>query len=66
MPIYEYKCKKCGKVYEILCSLNEKHFFVCDKCHGKLEKIVSLTNFQLKGNGWFKDGYSKNRTKEKQ
>lgn len=57
MPIYEYKCVKCDKVYEIWCSFNDKNDFSCDKCGGKLEKIVSLTNFHLKGGGWFKDGY---------
>jgi predicted nucleic acid-binding Zn ribbon protein len=26
-------------------------------CGGKVKKLISSTSFQLKGGGWFKDGY---------
>lgn len=40
MPIYEYRCKKCGHTFEALVMGREK--VVCDKCGGKgLEKLVS-------------------------
>ena len=58
MPIYEYKCDKCGKVIEILQKLNEEYPPVhCVKCGGMMNKLVSKTNFKLKGKGWAKDGY---------
>ena len=43
MPIYTYKCKKCGEVFEFLhksLSANEK--VVCEKCGAKdVEKMLS-------------------------
>jgi len=41
MPLYEYKCKKCEKNFEILQRNNEK--VVCPKCGSKtLEKQFSV------------------------
>lgn len=31
---------------------------VCPDCGGKTEKKLSRTSFQLKGSGWYADGYS--------
>ena len=59
MPLFDYKCKKCG-IIEILV-LEEDEEIICPKCKGKVEKQISYkSNFQLKGKGWFKDGYNKN------
>ena len=43
MPIFEYKCKICSNLYEGF--RNEK----CPKCNNEGEKILSLTNFNIKG-----------------
>ncbi|GAX59824.1 regulatory protein, FmdB family [Candidatus Scalindua japonica] len=41
MPLYEYKCKKCEKISEILQRNNEK--VVCPECGSKsLEKQFSV------------------------
>ena len=41
MPLYEYKCSKCEKSFEILQRNNEK--VVCPNCEGKsLEKLFSV------------------------
>ena len=34
MPIYEFKCKKCGKKFETLVSLREKDIF-CPVCKSR-------------------------------
>jgi len=31
----------------------------CQKCRGKMEKVVSRTSFQLKGGGWYVTDYSR-------
>ncbi len=67
MPLYEYKCEKCGVHIEKLQGINDEPLKVCDKkiepknksCGGELKKMISQTSFQLKGGGWYKDGYSK-------
>jgi putative FmdB family regulatory protein len=58
MPIYEYVCEKCGSHLEVLQKVGEAPLKRCQKCRGKLEKIVSRTSFQLKGSGWYVTDYS--------
>jgi putative FmdB family regulatory protein len=54
MPIYEYQCKKCGFKFEELVGINEKSPTVCPSCgERKLQRLISQTNFQLKGTGWY-------------
>ncbi len=57
MPLYEYRCLKCGHVIEVLQKLSDRPPRKCGVCSGKLEKLISRTSFQLKGGGWFAHGY---------
>jgi len=57
MPLYEYRCTKCGEHIEVLQKLNDRPLRKCTECSGKLEKLISRTSFQLKGGGWFEHGY---------
>ena len=59
MPIYEYECEKCGAHAEYLQSMSEAPNDTCEKCGGKLTKVISPSGFILKGGGWYKDLYSK-------
>ena len=58
MPIYEYECTDCGKVIEVIQKVNARAPGRCEKCSGKLKKKISRVSFQLKGGGWYSDGYS--------
>jgi putative FmdB family regulatory protein len=58
MPIYEYFCEKCGSHIEVLQKVSDAPLKRCQKCRGKLEKLVSRTSFQLKGGGWYVSDYS--------
>ena len=53
MPIYEYQCQACHKLFEYIQKVNDALLTDCEQCHGKLEKLVSSTSFQLKGTGWY-------------
>ncbi|MCU0253492.1 MAG: zinc ribbon domain-containing protein [Acidobacteria bacterium] len=57
MPIYEYRCQACGDEFEIIQKISEGPLVRCDKCGGRLEKLLSRTAFLLKGGGWYADGY---------
>jgi len=59
MPIYEYRCKACGHTLEAIQKLADKPLTKCPECSGKLEKLVSRAAFQLKGGGWYSEGYGK-------
>lgn len=60
MPIYEYRCQKCGKELEVLHKVSDPAPAVCPECKAEnsLERLVSRTSFQLKGGGWYSDLYS--------
>jgi len=54
MPIYEYFCKKCGKINEFIEIISSDKKFKCQFCGSEeLQKIVSkpsfLKNFGEKG-----------------
>ena len=59
MPIYEYECKKCGRITEALQGFNDPPLKKCEHCKGKLEKLISLSSFQLTGTGWYSTDYVK-------
>ena len=59
MPIYEYRCKSCETTFEVIQQFGEGRLRKCRECSGKLEKLISRTAFQLKGGGWYAQGYSK-------
>ena len=58
MPIYEYKCQKCGKQYEAFQGINEPDLKSCKFCKGNVHKLVSLSSFSLKGSGWYTTDYA--------
>ena len=59
MPIYEYKCADCETHFEKMRKVTDEPLKVCEKCGGRLEKQMSLSGFQFKGEGWYVTDYSK-------
>ena len=60
MPIYEFGCKECETITEVLKFRDDIELpRFCPVCGKPLNKIISKTSFQLKGNCWAKDGYWK-------
>lgn len=61
MPVYEFECK-CGNNFEELVKMGTASR-ECPKCHKKAKKIMSPCTFELKGGGWYADGYSSSSKK---
>ena len=59
MPLYEYRCGKCGKVFEVLQKFSDAPLTAHPECGGKVERLVSASSFQLKGGGWYATDYAK-------
>src|SRR5215813_10586647 len=59
MPIYEYRCEKCGNQFEIIQKFSDRPLKSCPSCKGKLSKLISQTAFQLKGSGWYVTDYAR-------
>ncbi len=58
MPLYEYKCSKCGAVFEVLQKINEPPLKKCIRCQGAVIKLLSPPALQFKGNGWYVTDYA--------
>jgi putative FmdB family regulatory protein len=58
MPIYEYRCKKCGEQIEVIQKFSDRPLRTCRSCKGRLEKLISRSSFSLKGGGWYAEGYT--------
>jgi putative FmdB family regulatory protein len=61
MPVYEFECTN-GHITEGLVPMGTKST-QCTKCKKKARKILSTCSFELKGGGWYADGYSSTKSK---
>ena len=59
MPIYEYRCEKCGNQFEVMQKISDSPLKACPSCKGRLTKLISQTAFQLKGSGWYLTDYAR-------
>ncbi|MGD2085069.1 MAG: zinc ribbon domain-containing protein [Candidatus Aminicenantes bacterium] len=65
MPLYEYKCNECNKVFEVLQKMTADPLKKCIYCNGDVKKIISSTSFQFKGSGWYVTDYKDDGSKKK-
>ena len=59
MPIYDYRCERCGKTTEAIQRFVDPPLTECPKCGGPLRKLVSAPAFQFKGSGWYVTDYAR-------
>jgi putative FmdB family regulatory protein len=59
LPLYEYKCKKCGRKVEKIRKFSDPPLTVCESCGGKLEQLLSSPAIRFKGSGFYINDYSK-------
>ena len=64
MPVYEYRCKKCGHQFERIQTMSEPPVRRCERCRGSVDKVISSSGIVFKGTGWYVTDYSK-KMKEK-
>ena len=57
MPLYEYKCLKCGRKTEKIENVSGPHLKKCPHCGGKVESVITAPSFQFKGAGWYVTDY---------
>jgi putative FmdB family regulatory protein len=56
VPIYEYRCTKCGHRTDILHGINQPGPNFCPACgaEGTMRKTISAPSVHFKGSGWAK------------
>lgn len=60
MPIYVYKCEKCGHELEQIQKMSDEPLKECPSCKEEgLQKQLTSSSFQLKGTGWYKTDFKR-------
>jgi putative FmdB family regulatory protein len=60
MPLYEYKCERCGDVFEVMQKFSDAPLDVHEGCGGHVERLLSAPALQFKGTGWYITDYARN------
>ncbi len=62
MPIYEYRCNKCKRKFEVMQKISDPPVSSCKYCDSNdVTRLVSLASFSLKGSGWYMTDYSNSK-----
>ncbi|HEY6347517.1 MAG TPA: zinc ribbon domain-containing protein [Bryobacteraceae bacterium] len=57
MPLYEYRCSKCDRVFEVLQKFSDAPLELHGDCGGPVERLISAPSFRFKGSGWYITDY---------
>ncbi|MGD9945253.1 MAG: FmdB family zinc ribbon protein [Burkholderiaceae bacterium] len=64
MPIYAYRCDRCGVEKDVLQKLSDAPLTVCPECGAEaFHKTLTAPAFQLKGSGWYVTDFRDNGKK---
>ena len=55
MPTYDYQCRACGTVTEVIHSMQEDGPSVCELCGGALRRVLFPTGIIFKGSGFYRN-----------
>jgi putative FmdB family regulatory protein len=58
LPLYEYKCNKCGHRFEKIEAITAPTTQRCPKCGAKSERQLAAPAIQFKGSGWYVTDYA--------
>jgi putative FmdB family regulatory protein len=59
MPLYEYRCEKCGDLFEVRQKFSDEPLTTHEKCGGAVHRLLSAPALQFKGSGWYITDYAK-------
>jgi putative FmdB family regulatory protein len=65
MPLYEYRCSKCEKTFEVIQKFSDAPLTEHEGCGGSVERLLSAPAFQFKGSGWYVTDYAKSGSSDK-
>jgi putative FmdB family regulatory protein len=57
LPLYEYRCTKCGVTMEKIRKFSDPPLTKCAQCGGRLERLLSSPAIRFKGSGWYVNDY---------
>lgn len=54
MPTYDYQCRSCGLVTEVIHAMKEDGPSVCEACGGALRRVLFPAGIIFKGPGFYR------------
>jgi putative FmdB family regulatory protein len=54
VPTYDYQCRSCGSITEVVHSMLEDGPTECERCGGQLRRVIHPTGIIFKGGGFYK------------
>jgi putative FmdB family regulatory protein len=54
VPTYDYQCRACGSVTEVIHSMLEDGPSACEQCGGELRRVLYPTGIIFKGSGFYR------------
>ncbi|MGC2286210.1 MAG: FmdB family zinc ribbon protein [Candidatus Acidiferrum sp.] len=58
VPLYEYKCLKCGRHTDKIEKVSGPHLKKCPHCGGRVESVITAPAIKFKGSGWYVTDYA--------
>jgi putative FmdB family regulatory protein len=58
LPLYAYRCTKCGHKFEKIQNFSAEPERECPKCGGPVERPLTAPRLQFKGAGWYVNDYA--------
>jgi putative FmdB family regulatory protein len=59
MPLYDYRCHKCGETFEVKQKFADEPLQTHEGCGGEVERLISVPALQFKGTGWYVTDYAR-------
>lgn len=52
MPVYEYRCMRCGQIFDKYSTVDNRHQASCPKCSGEGRVKINSSPVHFKGGGF--------------
>jgi len=59
MPLYEYRCRQCERLFDRLERASDPRDGTCPNCGGAATRLLGTPALQFKGSGWYVNDYGK-------
>lgn len=59
MPLYEYRCKQCARVFEVIQKFADEPVKTDPECGGEVERLISAPGLHFKGSGFYITDYGR-------
>jgi len=62
LPIYEYRCLKCGHQFEKMQKISDQPVGHCEKCNARVTRVFHPVAIHFKGSGFYTTDYGRKRS----